>query len=173
MEGLPDYLADGMKILFIGYNPGIRSAELGHHYAGKGNVFFPMLVRSGLVAKDVTPQEDCKLLSRYGYGFTNLVPRPTRGIKDLNSEDYRKGRNVLREKLLRFRPQIAAYVGIGVYQHFTGRAKAGHGLQTPSFIEGVLDFVLPSTSGLNAIPLTEKERWFKELEIIIKATDNN
>jgi TDG/mug DNA glycosylase family protein len=167
MTGLPDYLANGMKILFIGYNPGLRSAQLGHHYAGKGNAFFPMLVRSGLVPEGVTAEEDYTLLPRFGYGLTNLVARPTAGIKDLSAEDYREGRTILKDKLLRFRPLIAAYIGLGVYRYFTGRAKVAHGLQIPSIVEGVLDFVLPSTSGLNAIPVAEKERWFKELKKLL------
>lgn len=167
MQGLPDYLSGGMRVLFIGYNPGLRSAELGHHYAGKGNAFFPLLFRGGLVDVPVPPLEDYTLLPRFGYGLTNLVERPTTGIKDLNAEDYREGREVLRKKLIEFRPQIAAYIGLGVYRHFAERAHVEHGLQEPGVVGGVLDFVLPSTSGLNAIPLAEKERWFRELKTLL------
>ncbi|HBK67626.1 MAG TPA: mismatch-specific DNA-glycosylase, partial [Firmicutes bacterium] len=51
MNRLPDYLRKKMKILFIGYNPGLRSAELGHHYAGRSNSFFPFLYQSGLISE--------------------------------------------------------------------------------------------------------------------------
>lgn len=164
MSDLPDYLADGMKILFIGYNPGLRSAALGHHYAGRSNAFFPLLFRAGLLREPLDYADDARLLPEYGYGLTNLVDRPTAGIKDLNAEDYAAGRRRLLEILRRYRPGIAAYIGVGVYKHLTGRTKVGHGRQEESAVPGVTDFVLPSTSGLNALPLLEKERWFRRLK---------
>lgn len=163
MYGLPDYLGKDMIILFIGYNPGIRSAETGHHYAGKGNAFFPLLFQSGLIQEPLTPEDDGRLLPGYGYGLTNLVARPTLGIKDLTRHDYREGSERLRRILEQYRPSIAAYVGIGVYKHFTGLKTVSLGRREQSAVHGVADFVLPSTSGLNAIPLKEKVRWFAAL----------
>lgn len=163
LPGLPDYLGPGMRILFIGYNPGLRSAELGHHYAGRGNSFFPLLHRSGLIDRPLAPADDRLLLPSYGYGLTNLVPRPTLGIRDLRAADFHEGRGRLLEMLRRYRPAIAAYVGIGVYQHFSGRSAVGHGRQEPPVVDGTIDFVLPSTSGLNAVPLADKLHWFRLL----------
>ena len=40
---MPDYLAPGLDVLFVGINPGRRSAATGHHYAGPGNHFWPLL----------------------------------------------------------------------------------------------------------------------------------
>ena len=34
---LPDLIESDLKILFIGINPGTRSAEVGHHFAGRPN----------------------------------------------------------------------------------------------------------------------------------------
>lgn len=161
--GLPDYLGEGMKILFIGYNPGLRSAELGHHYAGRGNSFFPLLASAGLIDRPLTYNDDHLLLPEYGYGLTNLVPHPTKGIKDLTAADYRLGRERLRALLERYRPKVAAYVGVGVYKHFSGRGQVIPGVQERSVVAGVIDFVLPSTSGLNARPYREKEQWFRRL----------
>lgn len=163
MKTLPDYLDDQMKILFIGYNPGLRSAEMGHHYAGKGNAFFPLLYEAGLIDKPLTPNDDGRLLPEYGYGLTNLVARPTLGIKDLTREDYRAGAEILRSVLEKYQPAIAAYIGIGVYKYFTGRKHVTLGKQEHSVVDGVIDFVLPSTSGLNAIPWREKAEWFAAL----------
>ena len=167
MDFLPDYLQEGMKVLFIGYNPGLRSAELGHHYAGRGNSFFPLLYKSGLIAEPLTYQEDAELLPRYGFGLTNLAARPTAGIKDLNAGDYREGRQRLQAVLEEYRPLIAAYVGVGVYRHFSGRDKSGLGLQREQVVSGTADFVLPSTSGLNPLPLREKEEWFQKLAVTL------
>jgi len=165
VKGLPDYLAQNLRILFIGYNPGLRSAELGHHYAGKSNNFFPLLYKSGLVHEPLTCQDDARLLPDYKYGLTNLVSRPSLGIKDLTRKDYREGAVVLRKKLLYYKPKIAAYVGIGVYKNFSGRQRVKPGMQQDYVVEGVVDFVLPSTSGLNRMPYDEKLAWFINLKI--------
>jgi TDG/mug DNA glycosylase family protein len=46
---LPDYLRPGLKLVFVGFNPGERSARIGHYYAGRGNQFWNFLYESGLV----------------------------------------------------------------------------------------------------------------------------
>ncbi|NLW55209.1 MAG: mismatch-specific DNA-glycosylase [Firmicutes bacterium] len=167
MNGLPDYLDYNLKILFIGYNPGLRSAELGHHYAGRSNSFFPFLYKSGLIDQALSFKDDHRLLPLYRYGLTNLVARPTLGIKELSRQDYREGAAILREKLRRYRPMIAAYVGIGVYKNFSGHPQVRHGLQASSVVNGVIDFVLPSTSGLNRLPHQEKLNWFYALRKLL------
>ncbi len=173
MNGLPDYLGKKMKILFIGYNPGLRSAELGHHYAGRSNSFFPFLYKSGLISKPLTYKDDALLLPDYGYGLTNLVSRPSLGIKDLTREDYREGAKVLREKLSLYQPRIAAYVGIGIYKNFSARQQIKPGVQKDSIVEGVSDFVLPSTSGLNRMPYNEKMAWFIKLKNFLTCMQKN
>ena len=37
---LPDYLAPGLKVVFVGFNPGETSARRGHYYAYPGNRFW-------------------------------------------------------------------------------------------------------------------------------------
>lgn len=42
MEGkrrLPDRIQPGLSILFVGINPGLKSAQVGHHFAGPSNRF--------------------------------------------------------------------------------------------------------------------------------------
>jgi len=43
----------------------------------------PCLFESGLVPKKMTYKEDAECLD-YGIGFTNIVPRTTRGSDDLS-----------------------------------------------------------------------------------------
>ena len=73
---VPDYLRPGLKILFVGFNPSLRSAEVGHHYANPNNRFWTIIYRAGLTTRKYLPQEDHRLLE-LGYGFTNIVERPT------------------------------------------------------------------------------------------------
>jgi TDG/mug DNA glycosylase family protein len=55
---LPHYLQPGLRMVFIGYNPGIESARAGHYYARPGNAFWKQLSASGLVARTVGPSDD-------------------------------------------------------------------------------------------------------------------
>ncbi len=52
---LPDYLASGLDVILVGINPGLRSAEKGHHFAGPGNKFWDLLKDSGLTPLTLKP----------------------------------------------------------------------------------------------------------------------
>ena len=38
---LPDLIADGVRLLFVGINPGLRSVAVQGHFAPRGNRFYP------------------------------------------------------------------------------------------------------------------------------------
>jgi TDG/mug DNA glycosylase family protein len=69
-------------VLFVGINPGVRSAQTGHHFAGFSNRFWKLLWDARLVPEPITWKEDARLLE-FGYGITNLIARPTPGIDTL------------------------------------------------------------------------------------------
>lgn len=48
---LPDLLTSGLDLVFVGINPGERSAEHGHYYGHPGNAFWRALSASPLVAR--------------------------------------------------------------------------------------------------------------------------
>ena len=158
--GLPDYLALGLSILFVGINPGLRSSEVGHHFAGPSNRFWKLLFEAGLVPQMMTPSEDARLLD-YGFGLTNLVAKPTVGTSDLTKQDFEKGRRALLTKIRQYQPALVAVLGISVgrvlwtFEHPQNprkRVSAGAiqvGLQ-PKLLEKVPVFVLPNPSGRNA-----------------------
>src|ERR687887_569043 len=81
-ETLPDYLREGLEIVFIGLNPGLYSAQVGHYFAHKQNRFWPALSASGLVPDILGPQDDARLPD-WGLGLTDIVKRPTHGIHEL------------------------------------------------------------------------------------------
>ena len=137
-------------MLFVGINPGVRSALTGHHFAGFSNRFWKLLFESGLVAERLTFLDDDRL-PEYGYGITNIVARPTRSIDELRPADYVEGRVRLRNKVRRRRPDLVALVGVTVYRAmFPGRRGAVTiGLQEER-IGGASVFVLPNPSGRNA-----------------------
>ena len=46
------------KVLFVGINPSLRSAEVGHHFARPGNRFYPALHAAGFTPRRLRPDED-------------------------------------------------------------------------------------------------------------------
>lgn len=139
-----------MRVLFVGINPGIRSAQIGHHFAGYSNRFWKLLFESRLVPEPLRPEDDDRL-PEWGLGITNVIARPTPGMDSLKPSEYVAGARVLRRKVRRFRPPIVAFVGVTIYREVSGRrgAPVACGLQTEPF-EGAEVFVLPNPSGRNA-----------------------
>ncbi|MDT8900211.1 G/U mismatch-specific DNA glycosylase [Anaeroselena agilis] len=171
MQEVPDIIRPGLTILFIGFNPGIRSAETGHHFAGHSNRFWKLLHASGLTSRQLRPEEDKTLLS-LGFGITNIVPRPTKAAAEITREEYRHGRIALTDKLARYRPRIACYAGIGVYREFAAQKDVVCGLQPITVVPDVTDFVVPNPSGLNRMPFADQLRYYKELERLAALPDS-
>lgn len=162
ITGLPDLLDEGLKVIFIGYNPSLRSAELGHNFAGRSNRFWKILHLAGLTDRLLTYEEDHSLMS-LGYGLTNIVGRPTKEAAEISKQEFLEGREILKEKLITYRPIMACYVGAGVYKAFSGRNKKKWGLQDTEEVNGVKDFVAPNTSGLVRLPLEQQIAIYKEI----------
>lgn len=149
--GLPDYLPKAATVLFVGINPGLRSARLGHHFAGYSNRFWKLLAESGLTPHQLQPDED-HTLPALGFGLTNLIARPTAGIDTLRPAEFVAGVRLLRRKVRRTRPRIVALVGVTLYRVVAGGPRGTAvrpGAQSEMFEGGRL-FVLPNPSGRNA-----------------------
>ena len=145
-----DRIKPGVRVLFVGINPGVRSALTGHHFAGFSNRFWPLLFESGLVPERLTFEHDDRL-PEFGYGITNIVPRPTPGIDTLTPAEFVDGRLRLTRKIRRYRPAIVAMVGVTVFRAmFPARKDAVALGPQPERIGESLVFVLPNPSGRNA-----------------------
>ena len=147
---LRDRIRPGVRVLFVGINPGIRSSVTGHHFAGFSNRFWKLLYESGLVPEPIGYQDDGRLPD-WGYGVTNIVPRPTPGIGTLRPEEYVAGRARLRRKVYRYRPEVVAAVGVTVFRAMFPDRKGAvtPGLQRERIAASAV-FVLPNPSGRNA-----------------------
>lgn len=160
LPGLPDHIRQDVRLLFVGINPGLRSATVGHHYAGHSNRFWKLLYESNMVSVPLTYQDDWRL-PEWGYGLTNIVDRPTSGIHELTSFDYTKGRNLLLKKVYHFQPKMLALLGVTMKKALFPTTLKGEsrktkrkplprvGLQNEEF-GGAQVFVLPNPSGRNA-----------------------
>lgn len=147
---LRDRIAPGVRVLFVGINPGIRSSLTGHHFAGFSNRFWKLLYDARLVPEPITYEDDDRL-PEWGYGVTNIVARPTAGIGTLRRDEYVAGRARLLRKVLRYRPAVVAIVGVTVFRALYPERKGpvALGLQPERIGESSI-FVLPNPSGRNA-----------------------
>jgi TDG/mug DNA glycosylase family protein len=173
---LKDRIEPGVRVLFVGINPGVRSAQTGHHFAGPSNRFWKLLWESRLVPEPIGYEQDGRL-PEFGYGITNIIARPSPGIDVLRPAEYREGWTILEAKIDKYRPGILALVGVTVFRAVlpliaggeavpaTRRASAPRarkaaatvkvrqesaiGLQ-PYAVHGARVFVLPNPSGRNA-----------------------
>jgi mismatch-specific thymine-DNA glycosylase len=163
LPSLRDRIEPGVRVLFVGINPGIRSALIGHHFAGYSNRFWKLLFDSGLVPEAIGTEDDGRL-PEWGFGITNLVPRATRGIDSLRPEEYAAGLIVLRRKVRRFQPALVAFVGVSLFRMiFAKRGPIRLGMQPETF-ESARVFVLPNPSGRNAnFSYAEMRRAFRQL----------
>jgi TDG/mug DNA glycosylase family protein len=146
-ETLPDYLREGLDIVFVGLNPGLHSAQVGHYFAYKHNRFWAALSASGLVPGPMGPEDDVRLL-QWGIGLTDVVKRPTRGIHELTTTEFRRGAKALQEKLSLYKPRIVCFVGLTGYRVCCGK-DSGSGRKANRFADAQV-FVIPSTSPRNA-----------------------
>jgi len=163
---VPDHLSHGLKIIFVGFNPSLRSGETGHHFANPSNRFWRILYEADLTPRIYKPEED-HLLLRLGYGLTNIVPRPTRAASDIMPEEYLRGRQLLYQKLRNYHPGTVCYVGKGVYQAYSQRKQAPWGYQSSDMIDGVRDFVAPSSSGLVRMKTPEIAAIYRQLNELL------
>ena len=155
---LRDRIEPGVRVLFVGINPGVRSAVTSHHFAGYSNRFWKLLSESRLVPEPITYEDDNRL-PVWGLGITNLIARPSPGIGDLRGEEYTSGWRALERKIRRYRPAVVALAGVTLYRAILpliepparkpppGAAVLG---LMPQTIHGAKVFVLPNPSGRNA-----------------------
>ena len=138
----------GLRVLFVGVNPSLRSAEVGHHFARPGNRFWPTLHAAGFTPRRLRPDEDHELPG-YGVGVTNIAFRPTRAADELTAAELREGAAELERTVRRHAPRLVAIVGLTAYRIAFARPRAVMGL-APEEIGGRPVWILPNPSGLNA-----------------------
>jgi TDG/mug DNA glycosylase family protein len=137
-------IAPDLQVLFCGINPSVKSAEVGHHFAGRGNRFWQALYQSGFTDRLLLPSED-RLLLEYGCGSTNLVRRATNQGKEVDGE-LKAGVVGLRRKVRRYQPGFVAFLGIEAYRKAFDRKDAVIGRQADHSIAGAAVWLLPNPS---------------------------
>lgn len=169
-RALPLLLRPGLRIAFIGYNPGIESGRRGHYYAFRGNVFWRQLSASGLVPRDTTCEDDASLMDLAGIGFTDLCLRATVRAGDLTQGELREGAARLHGELLANQPGVAVFNGRRLYEvfarHALGVARGDLAYREwgrqPERIGTTVPWVIPNSSGLAS-------RWHRDRANLLAA----
>lgn len=173
---LPDLLAPGLRLAFVGINPSIYSVERGHYFARKTNRFWPGFSRSRLSApirvalgREILRPEDDQHLPSLGIGFTDVVKRPSNNVAGLTPSDYAEWTPRLAERIERFRPQIACFHGVTGFRAFLayglGRKREPVELgPQPERIGETRLYVVPNPSPANAhFHLEDQVAWYDRL----------
>jgi TDG/mug DNA glycosylase family protein len=153
-HSVPDLVGPGLRLLFVGINPGLWTAATQTHFAHPGNRFYPALLRAGIIdrpidqARGFTAADRSYLIAR-GIGNTNLVNRATVRADELSTEELRSGALRLRRFVAEHRPRVVAIAGITAYRTAFGKRSAKAGRQAEP-LEGAELWLLPNPSGLNA-----------------------
>lgn len=150
---LRDCIQPGVLVLFVGINPGLRSAQTGHHFAGYSNRFWRLLHESKLVSEPLTYLED-RRLPEWRLGLTNIIGRCTAGIDVLDPVEYRQGVASLKRKIRRYQPHIVALLGVTIFRMLLSPKEQLKGPLdlgvTTMQLAGAPIFLLPNPSGRNA-----------------------
>ncbi|KAF5349683.1 hypothetical protein D9756_008812 [Leucocoprinus leucothites] len=119
LNALQDYLEENLDRQ--------NSAEIGHHFGGPTNHFWPCLYESGLTTERLQPTQDHTLPSRFSIGMTNLVDRPTAEQyqlelmhivqqNELSRAEQLASVPSLLSKISKYKPKIVCFVGLGISQ---------------------------------------------------------
>ena len=141
-------IASGLRVLFVGINPGLYSGAVGHHFARPGNRFWRVLHAAGFTERLLSPFEERELLAA-GLGITNLVARATASAAELSRDELVRGARRLLGKVRRRRPAVVAFLGLDAYRTALEKRGASVGRQRET-LGGARVWVLPNPSGLNA-----------------------
>ncbi|KAK5109925.1 hypothetical protein LTR62_006414 [Meristemomyces frigidus] len=182
---LLDILEPNLICIFVGTNPGIRTATSGHAYAHPSNMFWKLLHSSGCTDVRLSPEHDVDLPQWYAMGNTNIVERPSKDAAELSKAETAAGTPMLEDKVRKYQPEAVCIVGKGIWEA-VWRWRYKRELRKTEFKwgwqdekermgatvdwEGASVFVTSSTSGLSAsLKPPEKEAIWKPFGDWVKA----
>ena len=173
---LLDYLAPGLRLVFVGINPGLYSVQRGHYFARSTSRFWPGFsrstlsgpIRAALGRETLGPEDDGQLLA-FGIGFTDVVKVPSRNASQVHPADFREWAPKLLARLERYRPEVACFHGLTAYRAFARYAleepKASFELGSqPRRLGQTRLYVVPNPSPANAhFRLEDQVAWYDRL----------
>lgn len=174
MPTLPDYLATGLDLVFVGLNPGLTSVRQGRYFASPRNRFWKAANAAGIFNPPLDASTDDEALDQ-GIGFTDVVKRPSSGASDLRAADFREWAPVLRDKLTKYAPVVVCFHGSVAYRNYL---KYAEGVElAPDLgpqeqpIGSSKVFLVPNPSPANAVySMGDLVDWYSRLKDFLTAT---
>ena len=151
---LPDTVGPGLRLLFVGINPGLHTVAVQAPFALRGNRFYPALFRAGITDRMIDASaglrdDDRAHLFERGVGITSLVKAATRRADELSRAQLVEGAAELELRVAALEPAVVAMLGVTAYRTAFARPKTVVGPQQQS-LGGARLWVVPNPSGLNA-----------------------
>lgn len=165
---LPDKIPSPVHTLMVGFGPGKDSAEAGHYYAGRSNYMWKLLYESAIWPDRLSPEDDNTLV-KAGFGFTDVIKRPTDGTIFATASERMNGRARIRRLVQENHPRLVVFVGLESLRVFLRRDSVElHYGHQPFKIHHAPVFLVPSTSGASV----GNTDWWEKLEVFdqLKAT---
>ncbi len=168
LRTLPDLLRPGLDLVFVGINPGERSARLGHYYGHPGNAFWSALSASGLVPEPVGPEDDRRLPADHGIGFTDVVKRVQTDSTGVGDAELRASAPAFRRRIAYASPRAVCFTTTRAFDVLHPRVRpSGTWGRQPVQVAGAEAWVMPSTSGRAAGYRGETHRVLRELAVAL------
>ena len=184
VDTLPDLLAPGLRVAFVGINPSTYSVARGHYFARKTSRFWPAFSRSVLsepirqaLGREALGPEDDVLLPGFGFGFTDVVKVPSSNAAALKPADFEEWAPRLIERLRPASPRVVCFHGTMAYRPFRRYALAQR--DAPVALGAQLEhlgdariFVVPNPSPANAHVRPEDQViWYDRLAAFLSELD--
>jgi double-stranded uracil-DNA glycosylase len=174
-QTLPDHLRRGLDVVFVGINPGTYSVARGHYFARTTSRFWPGFsaskisrqMRNALGMERLGPEHD-SLMTKFGFGFTDVVKKPSGNAAELDLADFAEWGPVLLKKLKAYKPRVACFHGLTAYRPFlklvlNSDIKPILGAQA-QVIGSTRIFVVPNPSPANAhFTVKDQAEWYDRL----------
>lgn len=158
-QEIDDLVGPGLRLLFVGINPGLWTVAVRTPFAHPTNRFYQALAAAGITGYEVDrvagmSESDRDHLVARGIGITNVVRRATARASELSRDELRAGGQQLQRFVAEHRPPVVAIAGITAYRHAFDERTAVPGRQPDTLDSdrwsGAALWVVPNPSGLNA-----------------------
>ena len=151
---LPDTGGPGLRLLFVGINPGLHTVAVQAPFARRGNRFYPALFLAGITDRVIDASAGLSEVDRAhlfdrGVGVTSLVRAATRRADELSRAQLIEGAAALEVRVAALAPAVVAMLGVTAYRTAFARPKTVVGPQQQT-LGGAPLWVVPNPSGLNA-----------------------
>ena len=151
---LPDTVGPGLRLLFVGINPGLHTVAVQAPFARPGNRFYPALYLAGITDRVIDASAGLREADRAhlvdrGVGVTSLVKAATRRADELTRAQLVEGAAELEQRVAALAPTVVAMLGVTAYRTAFARPKTAVGPQLEP-LGGARLWVVPNPSGLNA-----------------------